>query len=54
MLLTDSQLAVGEKGNLVVDVVLVKTSAATDGKPAKERRIPRGSLPAIPYELVRR
>jgi hypothetical protein len=54
MLHADETVPLERKGNLIIDVVFVKTTEGAKGKPARTRRIPRGSLPAIPFEIVRR
>lgn len=44
----------GLRGNLIVDVFGERTPPATDGKPKPNRqRIPLGTLPAIPFEIVK-
>jgi hypothetical protein len=44
----------GLRGNLIVDVFGERTPAAGDGKPKPNRqRIPLGTLPAIPFEIVK-
>jgi hypothetical protein len=44
----------GLRGNLIVDVFSERTPPATDGKPKPNRqRIPLGTLPAIPFEIVK-
>ena len=43
----------GLRGNLIVDVFGERTPPAADGKPKPNRqRIPLGTLPAIPFEVV--
>lgn len=43
----------GRKGNLIVDVFMERTASSRGGKPqAAKRRIPLGTLPAIPFEVV--
>ncbi len=44
----------GLRGNLIVDVFGERTPAAAEGKPKPNRqRIPLGTLPAIPFEIVK-
>jgi hypothetical protein len=43
----------GLKGNLIVDAYLERGANSIGGKPqAARRRIPLGTLPAIPFEIV--
>jgi len=42
----------GLKGNLIVNVFVTRTPASADQTPAKPRRVPLGTLPAIPFEIV--
>ena len=45
----------GLKGNLIVDAFTERTmDPSGDGKqPANKRRVPLGTLPAIPFEIVK-
>jgi hypothetical protein len=44
----------GLKGNLIVDAFVERTLGPGNGKPqANRRRFPLGSLPAIPFEIVK-
>jgi len=43
---------VGLKGNLIVNAFMNRTFKKKDGKPGGKRRIPMGTLPAIPFEIV--
>jgi hypothetical protein len=54
VLLTDAaKVKPGLRGNLMVDVSIDMSPGAAKGKPAGEkRRVPIGSLPAIPFEVV--
>jgi hypothetical protein len=48
-----SKAKVGQKGNLIVNVLLAKNEAATKTKSLNSaRRAPVGTLPAIPFEIV--
>jgi len=42
----------GLKGNLIVGVFTERTFPGRDGKQGNKRRIPLGTLPAIPVEVV--
>ena len=43
----------GLKGNLIVDVFILRQPPAQEGKPPRPaRRVPFGSLPAVPFEVV--
>jgi hypothetical protein len=42
----------GLKGNLIVNVFVMRTPPSADKAPASPRRVPLGTLPAIPYEIV--
>ena len=44
----------GLKGNLIVNVFVERTFAGQSGKKSNTRRIPLGTLPAIPFEIVGR
>jgi hypothetical protein len=56
LLTTDAgKVKPGLKGNLILDVFLERASNPGDGKPqANQRRILLGTLPALPYEIVKR
>jgi hypothetical protein len=44
---------VGQKGNLLVDVFVERAANPEKGKPAAgKRRVPLGTLPAIPFEVI--
>jgi hypothetical protein len=45
----------GVKGNLIVDISGERTPPAANGRPAaaSRQRVPLGTLPAIPFEIVR-
>jgi hypothetical protein len=42
----------GQKGNLIVDVSAEKAASPGGGKKANKQRVPLGTLPAIPFEVV--
>ncbi len=42
----------GLKGNLIVNTFMEYTPKPKDGKPRPKRRVPTGTLPAIPFEIV--
>lgn len=45
----------GSKGNLIVNILGERTFPAAVGRPqASQQRIPLGTLPAIPFEIVKR
>jgi hypothetical protein len=43
----------GEKGNLIVNVILERTVTPPNGGSPVARRVKMGTLPAIPFEIVR-
>ncbi len=45
----------GLKGNLIVNILAERTPPSTPGRPQPNRqRVPLGTLPAIPFEIVKR
>jgi hypothetical protein len=42
----------GQKGNLIIDVSAERPTNPAGGKAAKKQRVPLGTLPAIPFEIV--
>lgn len=45
----------GLKGNLIVNILAERTPPAANGRPqANRQRVSLGTLPAIPYEIVKR
>ena len=46
------KLKPGLKGNLIVDVSVERTATPGGGKQANKQRLPLGTLPAIPFEIV--
>jgi hypothetical protein len=43
----------GLRGNLIIDIFIERTVPSRDGKPqGQKRRIPLGTLPAIPFEIA--
>lgn len=48
-----AKLKAGLKGNLILDAFVERTPPAANGKPGgPKRRMPMGTLPAIPFEVV--
>jgi hypothetical protein len=44
----------GENGNLIITISGERKPAAAGSAPANRQRIPLGSLPAVPFEIVAR
>ncbi|MGA2033159.1 MAG: hypothetical protein ABSG68_12945 [Thermoguttaceae bacterium] len=42
----------GTRGNLIIDALVERVGEAKNGKPANRRRVPLGSLPAVPFEIA--
>lgn len=55
LLSADAELAKpGLKGNLVFNVFVERQATGRDGRPGARRRVPLGSFPAVPFEVVAR
>jgi hypothetical protein len=50
----DQKVKPGLAGNLIVEAFALQSSGASNPQPANKRPVPLGTLPAIPFEVVRR